>query len=486
MASCMDPIDVADGPLSSQCTPSASELLRAHRAQRKQTALPRLLLACCAATVSVVGAGLVLPAQPTARSNVAVPAVTAASHAAYQRLHTGALVAAHRLPPVPGPHGHPEAFPALTDPAASSSSSEGSPTDTNGPLLQRAVQVTGSIAFAVFLMSFWKDKGSSAGADSSAEAAAPLDADSVALMRAEATLVRKLQQQQLAWMKAMADGTVRVRLESGACCMRQPGKEGACSPQPWRGPEYADMDCGEDSFVLTANVIGVSDGVGAWREDGVDPALFANQLMCNVKDLVERPGTQAPPPVELQANGADNFLEHPAMLMHRAFVKIVIHNEIEAGSATCCLARLCPNGLLQVANLGDSCLVVIRNGRCVHHSATGQYRFNAPFQMGVPLESFASDGAVETVATQAGDGIVIATDGLFDNMFDEEISAVYDKNKDAPPRQIAQLLMEQALAISEDKVRDTPFSVMCKKARYKWSGGKGDDISVVVGKVLPV
>ena len=48
-------------------------------------------------------------------------------------------------------------------------------------------------------------------------------------------------------------------------------------------PVYSDMDCGEDAFLVTECVLGVADGVGSWRQKGVDPAIFANRLLQNAK-----------------------------------------------------------------------------------------------------------------------------------------------------------------------------------------------------------
>jgi len=348
------------------------------------------------------------------------------------------------------------------------------PTDS----IVRASTALGTIVFAVFFFGFIQEKLKEIGQEPEQVVNKPEDV----LLAMEKALVRKLQ----AKAKVTASvpphtASAAVRLESDACGMRQPGKGGECLPQDWRGPKYSNMDCGEDSFVLSPNLLGVADGVGAWREEGIDPSIFANQLMCNVKELTEHPEGAPEPHVD----GAAEFQGHPAMIMHQAYSKAMLEGKVPAGSATCCLGQLQPSGLLRVVNVGDSGLLVIRNGKCVFHSATQQFRFNAPYQLGIPVESMTSDGAVEEVHTCAGDGIVVATDGVFDNLFDEEIAAIYEENKHHSAEDIANLIQKRALAVSTDKTKETPFSLSCKKVRYKWSGGKGDDISVVVGKVLP-
>jgi len=256
--------------------------------------------------------------------------------------------------------------------------------------------------------------------------------------------------------------------------MRQPGKGGECEPQPWRGHCYCDEDCGEDSFLLDDTIIGVADGVGGWREEGVDPAIFANKLMENVKLLAAQPYT------------AVDFSDHPAMLMHQAFAKICLEKEVEGGSATCCLASLTPDGMLKVANLGDSKLLVIREGECVYSSKVGLHGFNTPYQLEVPyrwVNNVVADAQVDHVQCKAQDIIVVASDGLYDNMFDDEIASFCETQKHQSPLELAQSLKQQALAVSADEEKVTPFQVACEEENYEWNGGKEDDITVVVAKV---
>ena len=73
---------------------------------------------------------------------------------------------------------------------------------------------------------------------------------------------------------SLGPSTKPLTLVSGGSCMRQPGKGGECEPQPWRGHCYCDEDCGEDSFLLDDTIIGVADGVGGWREEGICTAAW--------------------------------------------------------------------------------------------------------------------------------------------------------------------------------------------------------------------
>eukprot|EP00670_Eutreptiella_braarudii_P002513 CAMPEP_0174303242 /NCGR_PEP_ID=MMETSP0809-20121228/60069_1 /TAXON_ID=73025 ORGANISM="Eutreptiella gymnastica-like, Strain CCMP1594" /NCGR_SAMPLE_ID=MMETSP0809 /ASSEMBLY_ACC=CAM_ASM_000658 /LENGTH=453 /DNA_ID=CAMNT_0015409233 /DNA_START=33 /DNA_END=1394 /DNA_ORIENTATION=+ len=271
-------------------------------------------------------------------------------------------------------------------------------------------------------------------------------------------------------------GTVPLTWVGGAACQRQPGKPGESPPQSWRGACYCDHDCGEDSFLVDGPIIGVADGVGGWRAEGVDPAIFANKLMENVKRCAAGDGDAA------QAA----FGNHPAMLMHEAYAQLLLKREVEGGSATCCLATLTPDGLLRVANLGDSALLLLRDGVCVYRSAVGMHSFNTPHQLEVPWRRanyVAADARIDHVQCHAGDVVVVASDGLYDNLFDNEVAELCHAHRGIPPRELARALKEAADVVAASPDRVTPFQLACERADYEWSGGKTDDITVVVAKV---
>lgn len=91
--------------------------------------------------------------------------------------------------------------------------------------------------------------------------------------------------------------------------------------------------------------MGVADGVGSWSADGVDPSLYPKELMAAASDYFT---SAADFPHNLL-----NMLEHA-------------HEVAKSpGSATMCVAFVQPDGLLEVANLGDSGVRVIRGTKCV-------------------------------------------------------------------------------------------------------------------------
>ena len=265
-------------------------------------------------------------------------------------------------------------------------------------------------------------------------------------------------------------------LEGCAQCMRAWNKSAKnARPEPWRGEQYSTMDCGEDSFMLSSRVLAVADGVGGWRKQGIDPSLFANSLMQEVK-------------VEVEAVEAAGGYLDPVVLMEEAYARAC--RAVKFGSATCCVACLAPDGTLNVANLGDSALLVIRGTSCILFTDRQQVKFNAPYQLSthprLPELMCPANSVQETLQTRPGDILVVASDGLLDNLFERDIVGlvVQAQAKGWGQPMIARLLKQVALNNTRDMTYESPFAVGAREAGYRYVGGKPDDITVLVAKVV--
>ena len=75
-------------------------------------------------------------------------------------------------------------------------------------------------------------------------------------------------------------------------------------------PEPLRENSSQDKIRGNADVIGVADGVGGWRQYGVDPGLFSNQLMRSCERLVQAGFFQSNTPSKLleQVLKADHLL----------------------------------------------------------------------------------------------------------------------------------------------------------------------------------
>ena len=258
---------------------------------------------------------------------------------------------------------------------------------------------------------------------------------------------------------------------------------------------------GEDAWFVVVDAergngtICVADGVGGFNEQGVDPGLYARVLSYEGLAAATRDGGDDDPrrvAIEAQAN-----------------TKL-------PGAATMCVVRL-SGTTLTCANVGDSGFRVVRDGAVVYGSTAGQHYFNCPYQLqyrDLAKEcDVAEDADVFSFDVREGDIVVAGSDGLFDNVFDEEIASVataaYAAAGDAAggARAAAKALVEVARGHAGDKSYDSPYArEMAKSDTDKGGapkavglfggfqqmmggasagvGGKMDDITVIVSGVV--
>jgi len=238
-------------------------------------------------------------------------------------------------------------------------------------------------------------------------------------------------------------------------------------------------------------MICVADGVGGWNEIGIDPSKYSNELCENVKN-------------EYLINGLEYNYDP-----RRIFIEAAKKSK-EQGSATFCMCSLdYEKNYLHTVNLGDSGYMVIRDIgegskinyvqnlnnqeeelstvdlKVMYKSEEQQHKFNFPYQVGShgdPPEE--CDTRVHEI--QENDIIVLGTDGLWDNLFDEQIVAIIrpfylDSNKIKDLNQVARLMSEFAEKLSISPKYKSPFSV---KSKGLYIGGKSDDITIIIAQIV--
>lgn len=197
-------------------------------------------------------------------------------------------------------------------------------------------------------------------------------------------------------------------------------------------------DSGEDAFFVSrvgtggdpsnavntgAVAFAVADGVGGWTESRVDPADFSHGL-CGY--MAESALAWDAPAEKLR----------PKELLQTGYDQLVADPTVKAGGSTASVGVALPDGSVELANLGDSGSVLLRLAAVHHYSAPQTHGFNTPYQLsiipprmraqasvfgGAFLEDFPRDAAVTTVRMQHGDVLVLATDGVFDNLNNQDI-----------------------------------------------------------------
>jgi protein phosphatase PTC7 len=112
-----------------------------------------------------------------------------------------------------------------------------------------------------------------------------------------------------------------------------------------------------------------------------------------------------------------------------------------------------------------------------------------------------ADADTASIPIMPGDLIILATDGLFDNMdLDDVVQVVTQWEAEHFPsamgtvdpavsahdtiQLLAQKLVNVAREVSLDAQRDGPFALLAKENDILWSGGMPDDTTVVVARVI--
>ena len=215
-------------------------------------------------------------------------------------------------------------------------------------------------------------------------------------------------------------------------------------------PNKADRG-GEDALFTSdeINALGVSDGVGSWYSRGVDPGIYARELM----RLTE---------VAIQAGKLD-----PVQALRQAYAA-----NKERGTATACVALL-DDGQLNSVNVGDSGFIILRVSQVIQSRQITIHSFNFPFQLGQGSPDQPEDGVVVGIKLKPEDIIVMATDGLWDNLFEEQVAELVVEQSDMS--KLAKNIAEEARFAATEPGRKTPWSDV---------GGKLDDITVVTALVV--
>ncbi|CAO2039779.1 unnamed protein product [Urochloa humidicola] len=228
---------------------------------------------------------------------------------------------------------------------------------------------------------------------------------------------------------------------------------------------------GEDAHFghADAGFIGVADGVGGYRDCGIDAGAFARELMANA--LVE---------VEV----ADNVRRlSPKNVLKRAYETTAINGT--PGASTAVILAL-DGAKLRFAYIGDSAFAVLRGGRIVHRSVQQQHYFNCPYQLNGHennLEMAKAGG----VPVEDGDVVVVGTDGLFDNVHDAQLERAVQMGTELgfSPKNMADIIAIIAYDVSRDERACSPFSIAYSEEYGEEDfGGEEDDITVVVAYIV--
>jgi len=263
-----------------------------------------------------------------------------------------------------------------------------------------------------------------------------------------------------------------------------------------------------DATLTSPMLLGVCDGVSQLEEFNIDPSLLPNELLRTCEELAM---LQLMPDMAVSPQDA---YRGPISLLKEAY------EETESyGSTTVLLAALDNSTrihgklhpMIAVLSIGDCELLMLRrtNGRqseleAVFHTEMQRIDYNVqtPLQLArvdgridedfdesIALEVIEKGSAVHCVSAYEGDILILGSDGVFDNLFLDEIVEICNeilrpaKKPDFTPMppsmlsQVAQRIVKDSHAKSDAKggqFLDTPIG----------KGGKVDDTSVVVAEIV--
>jgi len=128
---------------------------------------------------------------------------------------------------------------------------------------------------------------------------------------------------------------------------------------------------GADSVYHDDTTVLIADGVGGWVSRGVDPTYYSQGVVRNIVNINDRQK------YSLVKNVEQSYTE--------------IRTASIEGSTTLLYSRISKNKL-EIYNLGDCNLLVIRNGNILRRAGTQQFSFNYPYQLSSLDESDPNDG----------------------------------------------------------------------------------------------
>ncbi|SCU82297.1 LANO_0B05754g1_1 [Lachancea nothofagi CBS 11611] len=249
-----------------------------------------------------------------------------------------------------------------------------------------------------------------------------------------------------------------------------------------------DSPTGEDNYFVGMRsphdvFAGVADGVGGWAEHGFDSSAISRELCAAIQDF-----------------STLGKILSPKQLIDLAYAKVKNDGEVQVGGTTAIVAHFPPNGTMKVANLGDSWCGVFRGTKLVFQTKFQTVGFNAPYQLaiippqmlkeaakrgGSYIQNKPSDADEYQFQLQKNDIILLATDGVTDNIATGDMELFLSNNaNEVDLQKVSQKFVDQVVKLSKDTNFPSVFAQeMSRLSGKRYTGGKEDDITVVVVKV---
>ncbi|KAI0758647.1 phosphatase 2C-like domain-containing protein [Trametes elegans] len=227
------------------------------------------------------------------------------------------------------------------------------------------------------------------------------------------------------------------------------------------------------------------------------------------------------------------ILEHPSSRSFKSFKDAALFDPQPASAKHGVKEEQTGGAIIRIAHLGDCMGMLIRGEEIVWRTEEMWWSFNTPVQLGPSSTTKPHDARVFTVPVQQDDILILASDGLSDNLWDRDIldevvrfrrsfmttkfSDADDQGTPAPAstafrRSTLAGMLSEALCSRAKRVSETrgargsasskaqkanpaggvqvefevPFARRAREQGRLFDGGKPDDISVLVAVISPV
>ena len=280
----------------------------------------------------------------------------------------------------------------------------------------------------------------------------------------------------------------------------------------YRQPKVGDellrgITNGDDAIIIDGqNFLACNDGVGAWAQKERGHAALWSRLIAHF--WAAEAGKSFREAAEHGKN-QDEFLKleniDPVAYLETAFSRTKEatnagkENQI-MGTTTASSALLHHSDIDQpvviATSLGDCSVMVVRpkTNSFIYKSQEDWHWFDCPRQLGTNSpDTPTANSFSDTVDVQEGDVVLCLSDGVTDNLWEEEIAewvciAMKEWDEQKPEAEdgivyIARTLMNKAKEIALDPYAGSPYMSRAVDEGLAAEGGKLDDISVVIGVV---
>lgn len=268
-----------------------------------------------------------------------------------------------------------------------------------------------------------------------------------------------------------------------------------------------------DATLASPMLLGVCDGVSQVEDLGLDASQLPKELLKSCGELATRQLVTDPDDV----SSLQDSYSGPISLLKKAYA------ETESLGSTSVLLAVMDNSstihgklhpMIGVVTLGDCELVMLRRSagrkgplqvvlhtemqRIGGHNQTPLQlsrmndRFDPGFEESDALDAIERGSGLHCTSTYEGDILILGSDGVFDNLFLDEVVAICNERLKAPSTEQVTFVPSHAAVLSEigrcivERAHEKSAKNVHRLQSYTpvGLGGKADDTSVIVAEVV--